>query len=67
MAHDTHHWLKEHLALMTPTQQRIVRLRFGLDGATSHTLAEVARALGMSIDRMRREEANALRRIRRGR
>jgi RNA polymerase primary sigma factor len=60
--------LKEQIArtlgMLTPRQERVMRYRFGLDGQDAHTLAETARHLKLSPERIRQIEANALRRLR---
>jgi RNA polymerase primary sigma factor len=58
-------WLSQRLSRVTPMQRRILRLRFGLDGATPHSLAQVEQELEIDKERIRLEEAEALRRIRR--
>jgi DNA-directed RNA polymerase sigma subunit (sigma70/sigma32) len=58
-------WLSQRLNLVTPLQRRILRLRFGLDGETPHSLAQVEQELQIDVERIRLEEADALQRIRR--
>jgi RNA polymerase primary sigma factor len=45
-------------------QQRVVRLRFGLQDGRRHTLEEVGRAFDVSHQRIRRIEADAIERLR---
>lgn len=53
------------LRSLTPLEQRIVRLRFGLDDGHQRTLDEVAAVLGMDREQARQVEARALGKLRR--
>jgi RNA polymerase primary sigma factor len=44
--------------------QRVLALRFGLDGEKPQTLEEVGRQLGITRERVRQLEARALRELR---
>jgi RNA polymerase primary sigma factor len=63
-----HHLLQETiervLADLTPRQAHILRLRFGLGGGEQHTLEEIANKFGLSRERIRQLEKEALRRLR---
>jgi len=52
------------LSTLTPRQARILRLRFGLHDGHSYTLEEVGRKFGVTRERIRQIEAQALRRLR---
>ena len=52
------------LAELTPRQSHILRLRFGLGGGEPHTLEEIANKFGLSRERIRQLEKEALRRLR---
>ena len=52
------------LSTLSPRQERVLRLRFGIDGATDHTLEEVGRDFGVTRERIRQVEAKALRKLR---
>lgn len=64
----TQHLLQETiediLAELTPRQSHILRLRFGLGGGEPHTLEEIANKFGLSRERIRQLEKEALRRLR---
>ena len=48
------------LGTLTPREERIIRLRFGLGGEEEHTLEEVGKEFGVSRERIRDIEARAL-------
>ncbi len=60
--------LKEHMASMlgtlTPREERIIKMRFGLDGGSEHTLEEVGQVFALTRERIRQIEAKALRKLR---
>jgi RNA polymerase primary sigma factor len=56
--------IEEVLAELTPRQSHIFRLRFGLGGGEPHTLEEIANRFGLSRERIRQLEKEALRRLR---
>ncbi len=60
--------LKEQLAAVLASldgrEQRVIRLRFGLDDGHPRTLEEVGRAFGLTRERIRQIEARALRKLR---
>jgi len=62
------HWLademEEALATLTPREARILRLRFGLQDGYSYTLKEVGEKLGLTRERIRQIESEALKRLR---
>lgn len=63
--------LKEHvgrvLDLLTPREQKILRMRFGLTDGRSHTLEEVGLEFGVTRERIRQIEAKALAKLRKHR
>ena len=67
----THQLLKEHvnqvLELLTPREQKILRMRFGLIDGRSHTLEEVGQEFGVTRERIRQIEAKALAKLRKHR
>jgi len=60
--------LKEHAVDMlndlTPREAKVIRMRFGLEDGDEHTLEEVGRCLGVTRERTRQIEAQALRTLR---
>ena len=45
-------------------EQRVIRLRFGLDDGRPRTLEEVGKEFGLTRERIRQIEAHALRKLR---
>ena len=54
----------EALAELTPREERILRMRFGIGGMTDHTLEEVGKEFGVTRERIRQIEAKALEKLR---
>ncbi len=59
--------VSEMLDLLTPREQKILRMRFGLDDGRSHTLEEVGQEFGVTRERIRQIEAKALAKLRKHR
>lgn len=57
--------MKSILSTLTPREERIMQLRFGLTDGYAHTLDEIGDELGFTRERIRQIEAEALRKIRR--
>ena len=55
------------LNLLTPREQKILKMRFGLDGEWAHTLEEVGKEFGVTRERIRQIEAKALMKLRKSR
>ncbi|MDZ4296237.1 MAG: sigma-70 family RNA polymerase sigma factor [Patescibacteria group bacterium] len=49
---------------LSPREQRILRMRFGLDDGVTHTLEELGQEFGVTRERIRQIEAKALEKIR---
>jgi len=56
--------LEEALASLAPREAEVIRLRFGLEGDRSYTLEEVGQKIGLTRERVRQIQAEALRRLR---
>jgi RNA polymerase primary sigma factor len=60
--------LKEHTAsllkTLTPREEKIIKMRFGLYDGSEHTLEEVGQAFDVTRERIRQIEAKALRKLR---
>ena len=52
------------LASLSPREQKILELRFGLQNNREHTLEEVSNGFGVTRERIRQIEAKALRKLR---
>jgi RNA polymerase primary sigma factor len=57
-------FVAEALEGLTPREQRILRMRFGLGGESDHTLEEVGKVFGVTRERIRQIEAKALEKLR---
>jgi RNA polymerase primary sigma factor len=56
--------MEEVLSTLTPREARILRLRFGLHNGHSYTLEEVGRKFGLTRERIRQIQMEALRKLR---
>lgn len=52
------------LQYLTPREQKIIRMRFGLDDGIGHTLEEVGKEFGVTRERIRQIEAKILQKMR---
>ena len=52
------------LATLTPREEKILRMRFGIGEKSDHTLEEVGHDFNVTRERIRQIEANALRKLR---
>ena len=52
------------LASLTPREERVLRMRFGIGMNTDHTLEEVGQQFSVTRERIRQIEAKALRKLR---
>ncbi len=53
------------LALLSPREEKILRMRFGIGEKTEHTLEETGKVFGITRERIRQIEAAALEKLRR--
>ena len=56
--------VREMLSTLTPREAKVLRMRFGLDMNTDHTLEEVGKQFDVTRERIRQIEAKALRKLR---
>ncbi|MPN53817.1 RNA polymerase sigma factor SigA [bioreactor metagenome] len=56
--------LMEVLDTLTPREEKVLRLRFGLDDGRARTLEEVGKEFNVTRERIRQIEAKALRKLR---
>ncbi|HBC56877.1 MAG TPA: RNA polymerase sigma factor RpoD, partial [Gammaproteobacteria bacterium] len=55
---------EEILATLTPREAKVLRMRFGIEMNTDHTLEEVGKQFDVTRERIRQIEAKALRKLR---
>jgi RNA polymerase primary sigma factor len=55
---------RDALALLTPREEKILKMRFGIGQMSNHTLEEVGREFSVSRERIRQIEAKALEKLR---
>ncbi|MCI0369927.1 MAG: RNA polymerase sigma factor RpoD [candidate division NC10 bacterium] len=60
LGHQTHEVLKS----LTPREEKVLRLRFGIGDGCDHTLEEVGQRFDVTRERIRQIEAKALRKLR---
>lgn len=56
--------IEDSLDTLTPREQKVIELRFGLNGNDEHTLREIGEVFGVTSPRIRDIEAKALRKLR---
>ena len=56
--------MAEVLSTLTPREEKVLRLRFGLEDGRSRTLEEVGKEFNVTRERIRQIEAKALRKLR---
>src|SRR5258705_2266061 len=52
------------LKTLTPREEKIIKMRFGLEDGRQHTLEEVGQTFALTRERIRQIEANVLRKLR---
>jgi RNA polymerase primary sigma factor len=53
------------LAVLTPREEKVLRMRFGIGETTDHTLDEISRMFNLTRERIRQIEVQALRKLQR--
>jgi RNA polymerase primary sigma factor len=64
ISRDLKHQTASVLRTLTPREERIIKMRFGMEDGTQHTLEEVGHAFSVTRERIRQIEAKALRKLR---
>ena len=52
------------LRILTPREEKVIKMRFGLEDGSEHTLEEVGQSFAVTRERIRQIEAKALRKLR---
>lgn len=65
--HMLHDEIQDALTALTPREVRVLRMRFGLGGEQTYTLREVGEKLGVTRERIRQIEGQALKKLRHAR
>lgn len=58
--------IQEFLGDLSPREQKILKMRFGLEDGRTHTLEEVGQEFGVTRERIRQIEAKALSKLKKG-
>jgi RNA polymerase primary sigma factor len=61
---DLKHHTAKMLRTLTPREEKIIKMRFGLEDGLEHTLEEVGQCFAVTRERIRQIEAKALRKLR---
>jgi RNA polymerase primary sigma factor len=64
MDRDVREQTKDVLQMLTPPEERVIRMRFGIGCDREHTLEEIAGEFGLTRERIRQIEVQALRKLR---
>jgi RNA polymerase sigma factor (sigma-70 family) len=57
--------IRHALAILTPREEKVLRMRFGIGEKGDHTLEEISREFALTRERIRQIEAGALQKLRR--
>ncbi len=52
------------LETLTPSEEQVIRMRFGIGDGSEHTLEEIRQSFSVSQERIRQIEARAMRKLR---
>lgn len=58
--------VKELLNMLSPREQEVIKMRFGLEGGKAYTLEEVGKVLHVTRERVRQIEERAMEKLRKG-
>jgi RNA polymerase primary sigma factor len=64
VSHNLKEQTKKVLSTLTPRQEKILRMRFGIEEKANHTLEEVGQDYNLTRERIRQIEAKALQKLR---
>ena len=64
VTHSLEETTRKVLATLTPREERVLRMRFGIGENSDHTLEEVGQNFEVTRERIRQIEAKALRKLR---
>ena len=64
IVHDLEDETARILRTLSPTEERVIRMRFGIGYEKGHTLEEIAREFGLTRERIRQIESKGLQRLR---
>ncbi len=56
--------IREILKTLTPREEKVLKMRFGIDVASEHTLEEVGKDFSVTRERIRQIEVKALKKLR---
>jgi RNA polymerase primary sigma factor len=62
--HDVRHCAAGVLKMLSPSEEKVIRMRFGIGYDREHTLQEIAQDFGLTRERIRQLELKALQRLR---
>ncbi len=63
LVHDLAEALNEALSTLTEREEKLIRMRFGIGETSTYTLEQVAKAFGVTGERVRQIEAKALKKL----
>jgi RNA polymerase primary sigma factor len=52
------------LGTLTPREEKVIKMRFGLEDGSKHTLEEIGQSFAVTRERIRQIEGKALRKLR---
>jgi RNA polymerase primary sigma factor len=64
IAHDAQDKMASLLRMLSPTEEKVLRMRFGIGCDREHTLEEIAQVFGLTRERIRQIEMKAMQKLR---